>query len=82
MGKVINFELPEDILTSAHLTTEQVSEEAKKLLAFYLFSKGQVSGGKAAKVAGMSRLAFLMEASNRKIDWLSYSPDEVERELQ
>ena len=45
------------------------------------FADGRLSGGKAAKLAGMSRIAFLCNAYRHNVDWLSYSKDEVRREL-
>ena len=78
----IKFKIPEDILLAAHLTEEQIALEMRKLFAFKLFSEGCLSSGKAARFAGMSRVHFLMEAGARKVEWLSYSEDELRRELQ
>ena len=78
----IKFEIPEDIFLAAHMSEEQIASELHKLIAFKLFADGRLSGGKAARLAGMSRIHFLLEAGVRGIEWLPYSEDEVRRELQ
>jgi predicted HTH domain antitoxin len=78
----IKFEIPEDVFLAAHMSEEQITSELHKLIAFKLFADGHLSGGRAAKLAGMTRIHFLLEAGTQGIEWLPYSADEVRRELQ
>ncbi len=78
----IKLEVPDDVFVSMNLDKKQFTEEVKKILAFYLFSQGSLSSGKAAKLAGMNRVDFLLEAGKRKINWLPYGEEELKRELQ
>ncbi|MEW6378134.1 MAG: UPF0175 family protein [bacterium] len=39
----------------------------RKLIAFKLSADGRLSGGRAARLAGMSRIHFLMEAGAQTI---------------
>lgn len=77
----IKIHLPADVLLSMGMDEKQMAFEMRRLLAFKLFSERRLSGGKAAKLAGMSRIAFLLEASQRGIDLLPYSEDDVKKEL-
>ena len=77
----IRIKVPEDILLSASFNETQFATEMRETLAFKLFSQGWLSGGKAAKLAGMSRVQFLLEAGKHNIDWLPFDQDELRREL-
>lgn len=77
----LKIELPEDVFLSASLTEEQLVREMREALALRLYSEGRLSGGTAAKLAGMPRVAFLLYAGQHNIDWLPYGQDEVRREL-
>lgn len=77
----IRIKVPEDILLSASFNEAQFVTEMRETLAFKLFSQGRLSGGKAAKLAGMSTVQFLLKAGQHNIDWLSFDQDELRREL-
>lgn len=77
----IKVELPEDVLLSASITEKQLVQEMREALALKLYSEGRLSGGTAAKLAGMPRVTFLLNAGQHNIEWLPYSEDEVRREL-
>jgi predicted HTH domain antitoxin len=79
--KEIKISLPSDILLSANINQEEIVQEMLETLAYKYFAKGRLSGGKAARLAGMSRVAFLSNAYRHNIEWLSYSPEDVRREL-
>ncbi len=77
----IKIKVPEDVLLSASISEKQLVQEMREVLAFKLFSDGRLSGGTAAKLAGMPRVHFLLKACQQNIEWLPYSKDEVRREL-
>lgn len=52
---------PDDLLLSLKKSPDEFEEEARLLLAIKLYELDQVSTGVAAKLAGMSRVAFLFE---------------------
>ena len=79
--KEITIAIPTDVLLSANVDQEHIVQEMREALAYKYFSIGRLSSGKAAKLAGMSRVAFLFNAHRHNIEWLSYSKDEVRREL-
>ncbi|OQX21381.1 MAG: hypothetical protein BWK80_33625 [Desulfobacteraceae bacterium IS3] len=73
--------IPNDILLSINMNEELLIHEILRIFAFNLFAEGRLSSGKAAKLAGMTKIVFLIEAGKREIDILPYSPDELKREL-
>jgi predicted HTH domain antitoxin len=77
----IKIELPEDVFLSASISEKQLAQEMREVVAFKLYSEGRLSGGTAAKLAGMPRVAFLLKAGQQNIEWLPHSKDEVRREL-
>lgn len=82
MTKKIVLEIPEEILLAAQMDTQRMGDEMRKLAAFELFSQHRLSGGKAAQLAGIPRIAFLLEAGRRGIEWLPYDREELSRELE
>ena len=82
MVQSIRVDVPTEILLSAHLNGEQFAQELRETLAFKLFANGQLSGGLAAKLAGLPRVTFLLKAGEQGIEWLQYSDDELRRELK
>ena len=77
----IKIKLPEDVLLSASISEKQLVQEMREVIAFKLFADGRLSGGTAAKLAGMPRVNFLFKAGQQNIEWLPYSKDEIRREL-
>jgi predicted HTH domain antitoxin len=80
-AREIKMDLPEDVFLSASLTEKQFVQEMREALAFKLYSEGRLSGGMAAKLAGLPRVAFLLKAGQQNLEWLPYSKNEVRREL-
>ncbi|MBI5749952.1 MAG: UPF0175 family protein [Nitrospinae bacterium] len=55
----LTIEYPEEILTSLKETKDDFSRELKIAAAVKLYELGKLSSGKAAKLAGMNKIAFL-----------------------
>lgn len=55
--------------------------EAKLLLAIKLYEQGRVSSGKAAELAGYSKLAFLEELGQQGIAAFDSPADELAEDL-
>lgn len=64
---------PEDLLLSLKETPEHFESEACLLLAVKLYELNRISTGTAAKIAGMSRVAFMFA-----LDRFGLSPIGVE----
>ena len=64
----------------------QAGEDVKKLVLLYaamkLFEEGKLSLGKAARLAGYSRTAFIDILSQHHISVLSYTEEALDEEIQ
>jgi predicted HTH domain antitoxin len=56
---VLTISYPEDLLFSLKETPESFESEARLMLAVKLYELNRISTGMAAKLAGMSRAAFI-----------------------
>lgn len=79
--KEIKIVLPADVLLSANIDSEHLAREMRESLAYKYFAMGRLSSGKAARLAGMARVEFLLNAHKFNVDWFAYSDDELRREL-
>jgi predicted HTH domain antitoxin len=79
--QTIQLELPEEPLLSLKETPEEFAKEIKLLAAIKLFELGRLSSGRAAQLAGLSRVAFLMKLKDYKISPISLSRDELKQDL-
>jgi predicted HTH domain antitoxin len=67
----VRIELPESLS----------EEEAKTLLAVKSFEVGKLTLGQAARMAELSKRAFLEILGRHKVPVFNYSPEELRREL-
>jgi len=79
---VLTIKYSDDILFSLKETKEEFEEEARYLLALKLYELGKISSGKAAKIAGISRVAFLLRMGMYKVSPFQVNLDEVIEEAK
>ena len=72
--QTISVDLPSDILLTLNESETELKEDIKLSLAIQLYLKQKLTIGKAAQVAGISRLDFetLLSESNIPISNLDY----------
>ena len=58
--RTLTIRYPDDLLLSLKETPEEFEAEARLLLAVKLYELGRVSSGRAARIAGLSRVRFLL----------------------
>ena len=75
-------EYPDDLLVALGSTAEQFEQEAKFALAAKLFELGRLSSGKAARLAGMHRVAFLLALHRAGVPALDLDDKEILDELR
>ena len=62
-------------------TPEEFASEIRLAAAIHWYHRGDVSGSKAAEIAGMTRLEFLETLARLKLDVIVVDQDELRREL-
>jgi predicted HTH domain antitoxin len=80
--KLITIECPDDLLLALGETQEQFEKEAKFALATKLFELGRLSSGKAARLAGMDRVTFLLSLHRLGVAAIDLDQREMEDELR
>ena len=74
---ILTIKYSDDILLSLKESKEEFEEEARYLLALKLYELGKISSGKAAKIAGISRVAFLLRMGKYKVSPFQMNLDEI-----
>lgn len=78
----IEIQVPEEVLISLKETPESISQELTRLAAVKLFEMGKLSSGRAAQLAGMSRVAFLMTLGRYHVSPFQLTAEELEQDVQ
>lgn len=67
----------DDLLLSLKENRDEFETEAKYLLALKLYELGKISSGKAAKIAGLSRVNFLLKLGKYKVSPFQMDLNEI-----
>lgn len=73
---------PPALEQAVQTTTEELEAEIRLMAALKMFELGKLSSGKAAQLAGMSRVAFLEACGRYRVAVFNYPPEDLEAELQ
>ena len=79
--KVLTIPYSDELLLSLKKSPAEFEAEARLLLAVKLYELHQVSTGAAARLAGMSRVAFMFELSRFGLSPLGQDPDDLAQDL-
>jgi predicted HTH domain antitoxin len=71
-----------DLLVATGLSVEALEREFKFLLAVKLFELRRLSLGKAAELAGLSKLRFMDELGLLQVPVINLADDQIEDELR
>lgn len=67
---------------AVHMTKEEIEQHIRLMAALKMFELGKVSSGKAAELAGMSRVEFLETCGRYRVSVFNYPPEELEAEIK
>ena len=79
---VLQIPYTEDLLLSLKESQEQFEREARFFLAVKLYELGKISSGKAAKLADLERVVFLMKLGQYQISPFQVSMEEILEEAE
>jgi predicted HTH domain antitoxin len=78
----IEIELPEEPLFSLKETPEHFANEMKMLAAVKLYELGRLSSGRAAQLAGIPRVAFLMRLADYEVSPFQLTAEELAKDAE
>ena len=82
MVHTVEIDLPEEPLFSLKETPEHFAKEIKMLAAVKLFDLGRLSSGRAAQLAGVTRVEFLMAIGDYRVSPFSLTQAELEQDVE
>lgn len=78
----IKMKYPSGFEHAIHLTKEEMEQHIRLMAALKMFELGKVSSGKAAQLAGMSKVEFLETCGKYHVSVFNYPPEEFKQELK
>lgn len=78
----LRIKYPEEVLLSLKEDKGEFEKEAKFFLALKLYELGRLSSGKAAELAKISRVEFLMKLGHYKVSPFQVDLDELLKKSQ
>jgi predicted HTH domain antitoxin len=77
----LTIEIPEGLETAVSTTRQEFEAQIRLMAALKMFELGKLSSGKAAQLAGISRVEFFEMCGRYQVSIINYSADELEAEL-
>jgi predicted HTH domain antitoxin len=77
---VLNY--PDDLSEAVQLTGQELELQVRLMAALKMFELGKLSSGKAAELAGLSRVEFFEACGRYHVPIYNYPPGEIEAELR
>lgn len=78
----LKIKYPSRFEQAVHMTKDEMEQHIRLMAALKMFELGKVSSGKAAELAGMSRIDFLETCAKYRVSVFNYPPEEVEAEIK
>ncbi|MCB0014220.1 MAG: UPF0175 family protein [Anaerolineales bacterium] len=63
-------------------TRQEVEAQIRLMAALKMFELGKLSSGKAAQLAGITRVEFFEMCGRYQVSVINYIPEEIEAELE
>jgi predicted HTH domain antitoxin len=79
--RTVSVQLPETIFSALRKAPDEFVQEMRIAAAAKWYELGEISQGKAAEIAGLSRADFINALSRYQVSVLQYTAEELEQEL-
>jgi predicted HTH domain antitoxin len=80
--RTLSVQYPGNIPAVMNVAPELFEEEAKMAMAVKLFELGRLTSGQAAIMAGLSRIAFLLQCRRFGVASAEWSDEDLEQEFR
>ena len=80
--KALAVTYPDNFELAVSTTSAEFEAQVRLMAALKMFELGKLSSGKAAELAGMSRVEFFEMCGRYRVSIFNYSPEDLESELQ
>lgn len=81
MQMTLMIDYPEGLETAVSTTKQEFAAQVRLMAALKMFELGKLSSGKAAQLAGISRVEFFEMCGRYQVPIVNYSAEELEEEL-
>ncbi len=78
---MVQIDVPNEVLISLKESPETISQELSILAAVKLFELGKLSSGRAAQLAGMSRVEFLNALGQYRVSPFALTAEELQHNI-
>jgi len=78
----LKIKYPSGFEHAVHLSKEEMEQHIRLMAALKMFELGKISSGKAAELAGMSRVEFLEACGRYRVSVFNYPPERLEKEIK
>lgn len=78
----ITIELPESLFSALRKAPTEFVQEMRVAAAAKWYELGEISQGKAAEIAGLSRSEFIHALARYQVSVLQYSAEELAEEME
>jgi predicted HTH domain antitoxin len=78
----LKMQYPRGFELAVHMTKEEMERHIRLMAALKMFELGKISSGKAAELAGMSRVEFLETCGRYRVSVFNYPDEEATEEIK
>lgn len=79
--RTVPIQLPETVFSALRKTPDEFVKEMRIAASVKWYELGEISQGKAAEIAGLSRSDFIQALSRYQVSFLQYTAQELAEEL-
>jgi len=79
---LLQLNLPDGFAQAVHLTQAELEGQIRLMAALKMFELGKLSSGKAAELAGVSRVEFFELCGRYQVPIVSYDEGELQAEVE